>query len=144
MADGARGNRSLGINPADFSRAVLAACRNIIYEKHLQSNKLSQLITSALQQVQTNKIRGKNFEKKTIYIGKKKNLLGSSTLCLLALNKQEHTLTSLNIGDSGYVIYRNNKIYCRSTCTINSDGCGPRQLFAFNGSLGSPCFINEK
>jgi hypothetical protein len=67
--------------------------------------------------------------------------LGSSTLCLLALDKQEHTLKSLNIGDSGFVIYRNNKIYHRSTCTMNSDGCGPRQLFAIDGL---PCFINEE
>ncbi len=75
---------------------------------------------------------------------KKNHLLGSSTLCLLALDKQEHTLTSLNIGDSGFVIYRNNKIYHRSTCTVTSDGCGPRQIFAMNGSFNLPCFNNEK
>jgi len=72
------------------------------------------------------------------------SLSGSSTLCLLALNKQKHTLTSLNIGDSGFVIYRNNEIYRRSTCTMSSNGCGPRQLFSLDDSLGIPCFINEK
>ena len=71
-------------------------------------------------------------------------LLGSSTLCLLAFDKQDNTLTSLNIGDSGFVIYRNNKIYCRSTCTMDSNGGGPRQLFAINSSFALPCFINEK
>lgn len=70
--------------------------------------------------------------------------IGSSTLCLFALDKQENTLTSLNIGDSGFVIYRNNEIHGRSKCTMNSSGVGPRQLFAVNGSLGLPCFINEK
>jgi len=62
----------------------------------------------------------------------------------LALDKQDKTLTTLNIGDSGFVIYRNNKIYRRSKSTMNSNGSGPRQLFAVNGSLGLPCFINEK
>ena len=70
--------------------------------------------------------------------------IGSSTLCLLALNKHEHTLTSLNIGDSGFVIYRQGEIIRRSKSTMNHDGCGPKQLFAVNGSLGLPCFISEK
>ena len=69
---------------------------------------------------------------------------GSSTLCLLALHKQENTLTSLNIGDSGFVIYRNKQIYRRSKCTMSANGGGPRQLFSVNSSLGLPCFINEK
>jgi serine/threonine protein phosphatase PrpC len=69
---------------------------------------------------------------------------GSSTLCLFALDKNENMLTSLNIGDSGFVIYRNNEIYRRSKCTMSANGCGPRQLFAINSSLGLPCFINEK
>ena len=126
LADGAGGNRSLGINPADFSRAILASCRNILRENKTQPNQLPRLILSAMQQVEASRIRG------------------SSTLCLLALNKQENTLTSLNIGDSGFVIYRNNEIYCRSKCTMDRNGCGPRQIFAVNSSLGLPCFINEK
>jgi hypothetical protein len=75
---------------------------------------------------------------------KKNHLLGSSTLCLLALDKQKHRLSTLNIGDSGFVIYRNNKIYHRSTCTMYSDGYGPRQLFALERSFGLPCFFDEK
>jgi hypothetical protein len=80
----------------------------------------------------------------TTTISQLNRFLGSSTLCLLALDKQKNTLTSLNIGDSGFVIYRNNEIYCRSKCTMNANGCGPRQLFAVNSTLGLPCFINEK
>ncbi|CAF1015588.1 unnamed protein product [Adineta ricciae] len=125
LADGAGGNRSFGINPADFSRAILASCRSILRQSNVQPNQLPRLILSAIQQVEASRIRG------------------SSTLCLLALDKQKKTLTTLNIGDSGFVIYRNNHIYRRSKCTMNSNGCGPRQLFAVNGSLGVPCFLNE-
>jgi serine/threonine protein phosphatase PrpC len=126
LADGAGGNRSLGINPADFSRAILACCRNILRQDNIQPNQLPRLILSAMQQVESSRIRG------------------SSTLCLFALDKKENMLTSLNIGDSGFVIYRNNEIYRRSKCTMSANGCGPRQLFAINSSLGLPCFINEK
>ncbi|CAF1010847.1 unnamed protein product [Rotaria sp. Silwood1] len=125
LADGASGNRSFGINPADFSQAILAACRNILHQSNIQPHQLPRLILSAIQQVEASRVRG------------------SSTLCLFALDKQENTLTSLNIGDSGFVIYRNNEIYCRSKCTMNSNGFGPRQLFSVNDSLGLPCFINE-
>ncbi|CAF3002653.1 unnamed protein product [Rotaria sp. Silwood2] len=125
LADGAGGNRSYGINPADFSRAILAACEKVLHRSNLKPNQLPRLIKSAMQQVEASEVQG------------------SSTLCLLALDKQKHTLTSLNIGDSGFVIYRNNEIYCRSTCTMNSNGCAPRQLFALNDSIGLSCFMNE-
>ncbi|CAF2738219.1 unnamed protein product [Rotaria sp. Silwood2] len=125
LADGASGNRSFGINPADFSQAILAACRNILHQSNIQPHQLPRLILSAMQQVEASRVRG------------------SSTLCLFALDKQENKLTSLNIGDSGFVIYRNNEIYCRSKSTMSSNGFGPRQLFSVNGSFGLPCFINE-
>ncbi|CAF3399144.1 unnamed protein product [Rotaria sp. Silwood1] len=125
LADGAGGNRSYGINPADFSRAILAACEKILHHSKLKPNQLPRLIKSALQRLETSEVQG------------------SSTLCLLALDKQEHTLTSLNIGDSGFVIYRNNEIYCRSTCTMNSHNSGPIQLFALNDWIGLSCFMNE-
>ncbi|CAF1283631.1 unnamed protein product [Adineta steineri] len=125
LADGAGGNRSLGINPADFSRAILAACRSILRQTNVQTTQLPRLILSAMQQVEASHVRG------------------SSTLCLLALDKEKNSLSTLNIGDSGFAIYRNNELHCRSKSTMNSNSSGPRQLFAVNGSLGLPCFINE-
>ncbi|CAF5208822.1 unnamed protein product, partial [Rotaria magnacalcarata] len=126
LADGAGGNRSYGINPADFSRAILSACENIINRNNLKPDQLPRLIKSAMEQVEATDIQG------------------SSTLCLLALDKQERTLTSLNIGDSGFVIFRDNELYFQSTCTMNSNGCVPRQLFALNGPMSLPCFLNER
>lgn len=59
MADGAGGNRSLGINPADFSRAILAACRNTLVQNSLQPDQLPRLILSAIQQVEASRVRGR-------------------------------------------------------------------------------------
>ncbi|CAF0926070.1 unnamed protein product [Didymodactylos carnosus] len=125
LADGAGGNRSLGINPADFSRALLSSCRNILKQNPVYPSQLPKLIMSAMREVETSKVRG------------------SSTLCMLALDKRQHQLTSLNIGDSGYVIIRNGFIYRKSKSTMTPTGNGPRQLFAVNDCLGLPCFINE-
>lgn len=126
LADGAGGNRSLGLNPADFSQAVLATCRNLLHSNHFHGKQFPRLILSAMEQVEARKVRG------------------SSTLCLLALNKDEHTLTSMNIGDSGFVIYRNNEIYHRAKTTMNPHGRGPRQVFSLEDTLGVPCFISER
>ena len=60
LADGAGGNRSLGINPADFSRAILASCREILHQTNLKPNQLPRLILAAMQQVEANRIRGKS------------------------------------------------------------------------------------
>jgi hypothetical protein len=70
LADGAGGNRSLGINPADFSRAILAACRNILRQNYIQPNQLPRLILSAMQQVEASRIRGMldNFNNNNISI----------------------------------------------------------------------------
>lgn len=61
LADGASGNRSLGINPADFSQAILAACRSILQQSNIQPNQLPRLILSAVKQVEENHIRGTDF-----------------------------------------------------------------------------------
>lgn len=70
LADGAGGNRSLGINPADFSRAILATCRNILRQNYIQPNQLPRLILSAMQQVEASRIRGMldNFNNNNISI----------------------------------------------------------------------------
>lgn len=59
LADGAGGNRSFGINPADFSRAILAACESIIHWSGLKPNQLPRLIKSAMEQVEARSIKGK-------------------------------------------------------------------------------------
>lgn len=69
---------------------------------------------------------------------------GSSTLCLMALDKQERTLTSLNIGDSGFVIYRDNELYSQSICTMNPNSQVPKQLFSLHDSISISSYMDEK
>ena len=67
LADGAGGNRSFGINPADFSRAVLDACRQLLQKTHFHSKQLPKLILSAMEQVEARKVRGKISQVKNKY-----------------------------------------------------------------------------
>ena len=43
-----------------------------------------------------------------------RNIDGSGTLCLLALNKQNSIMHAFNIGDSGFRLVRNGKISHKS------------------------------
>ena len=68
---------------------------------------------------------------------------GSSTFCCLALDRNQRLLRSLNIGDSGFIVYRNHQIYRRSECTNDPFSGAPRQLFALDDSNGLPVIRNE-
>ena len=64
LADGAGGNRALGLNPADFSHGLLAACRTAIEEKDPKSHQLPEIVLDALNKVKGTDVRGtkrKNF-----------------------------------------------------------------------------------
>lgn len=68
LADGAGGNRSLGINPADFSRAILASCREILRRSKVQSHQLASVILSAMHQVEASRIRGEKQRKMLFFV----------------------------------------------------------------------------
>ncbi|KAJ7981851.1 Protein phosphatase 2C family protein [Quillaja saponaria] len=52
---------------------------------------------------------------------------GSSTACILTLKTQEHLLLATNMGDSGFFLFRNNKLFFRSSVMQHSYNC-PYQL----------------
>lgn len=41
-------------------------------------------------------------------------ILGSSTACILILNRENNTISTANIGDSGYLVLRNGKVVHQS------------------------------
>ncbi len=54
-------------------------------------------------------------------------LLGSATACVLGIDCNTGQLHSVNIGDSGYVVVRNNQVIYRSRSQKMNGDC-PRQL----------------
>ena len=50
---------------------------------------------------------------------KNADLVGSSTACVCVFNRESRHLHSANLGDSGFVVIRNNKIVHRSRETLH-------------------------
>ena len=57
----------------------------------------------------------------------KRSIFGSATLCLLSIDKRCSYLRSLNIGDSGFMLIRKNKLIIRSHPQYHR-GSSPFQL----------------
>lgn len=96
LADGAGGNRSIGIDPQVFSRSLLGYCVDIVRNDDLHSNQMTKLACKSIQILES------------------KNIQGSGTLCLLGINKQTNVMHSMNIGDSGFRLIRNGEIVHKS------------------------------
>jgi hypothetical protein len=62
-----------------------------------------------------------------VSIYKKKNILGSATACVLGIDCYTGQLHSVNIGDSGYVVVRHDRVVYRSRSQKMNGDC-PRQL----------------
>lgn len=60
------------------------------------------------------KFRGQNFQK-TISINYVYYYTGSSTACVIVLNKETSSIYAANIGDSGFVIVRKGEVVHRSS-----------------------------
>ena len=58
LADGAGGNRALGLDPADFSNGILSACRKVIEEKSSKAHQLPEITLAALEKVKSSTTRG--------------------------------------------------------------------------------------
>ncbi len=121
VADGVGGWREYGIDPSLFSSSLMEACKSLIDNKLIDLNPLTlkELLSRGYKQLLEDKqcIIGK--EKKKTIERKKTNFLlffflGSSTACIIALHKEKSILHTANLGDSGFVVIRNNTIIHRS------------------------------
>ncbi|CAF1023739.1 unnamed protein product, partial [Brachionus calyciflorus] len=114
LADGAGGNRNIGIDPKIFSRSLLGYSVEILKNENILPNQMAKLAC------------------KSIHILESKHIDGSGTLCLLALNKRNNFIHSLNIGDSGFRLIRNGSIVHKSKATMA--GSSPKQLYVSESS----------
>lgn len=123
VADGVGGWREMGIDPSKFSSSLMQQCKRIV-EQDLMSNQQHQ--QQALES-KTSKDAGscsQISERMPIDIlvesyqalreSKDPSLIGSSTACILVFNRESRLVHTANLGDSGFVIVRDNKIVHRS------------------------------
>lgn len=98
VADGVGGWRNYGIDPAAFPRTLMNICERVVVEDRLNLSSPVKVIEASYQEL---------LEQKT-------PLIGSSTACIVALNREERRVYSANLGDSGFLIIRDGEIVHRS------------------------------
>lgn len=99
VADGVGGWRDYGIDASKFSNTLMSKCERFIVDGGLaQAPTAAQVISDAFEELSLDK--PSNF--------------GSSTACVIVFDKQNSTVNSANIGDSGFVIFRKGKLLHKS------------------------------
>ncbi|XP_068937514.1 protein phosphatase PTC7 homolog isoform X2 [Petaurus breviceps papuanus] len=98
VADGVGGWRDYGVDPSQFSGTLMRTCERLVKEgRFIPSNPVGILTTSYCELLQ-NKIP----------------LLGSSTACIVVLDRTSHRLHTANLGDSGFLVVRGGEVVHRS------------------------------
>lgn len=108
VADGVGGWREVGVDPSKFSSNLMRTCKRIVEqepdlfggESGAEVNRKTPM--EILSQSYNALLENKN------------SLIGSSTACIIVFHRESSLLHSANLGDSGFVIIRNNKIVHRS------------------------------
>uniref|UniRef100_A0A1L8DMB2 Protein phosphatase n=1 Tax=Nyssomyia neivai TaxID=330878 RepID=A0A1L8DMB2_9DIPT len=98
VADGVGGWRSYGIDPGEFSSFLMKTCERLVNCASFNPQKPVSLLAYSYCEL----------------LEQKKPILGSSTACVLILNRENSTVYTANIGDSGFIVVRKGEIVHRS------------------------------
>ena len=147
LADGAGGNRLIGIDPQRFSRTLLANCVDLIKREEILPHEMPKLATKSVHLLEKHNVEGFFFQflqQFNLFVCLKFDLIaGSGTLCLLSLNKQTNILHSMNMGDSGFRLMRNGLLVHKSEATMA--GSSPKQLYvSYQHNYTGISFVREK
>lgn len=92
------GWRNYGVDPSVFPRQLMATCERMVKEGHFQPKAPASIIAASYQELLENK----------------DHLLGSSTACIVSLHREERTIYTANLGDSGFLVVRDDEVVHRS------------------------------
>ncbi|XP_023232950.1 protein phosphatase PTC7 homolog [Centruroides sculpturatus] len=98
VADGVGGWRTYGVDPSQFSSSLMRTCERIVLSGRFNPQSPAGIIAASYYELLENK----------------EHIIGSSTACVLVLNRDNSMLYTANIGDSGFLIIRQGQIVHRS------------------------------
>lgn len=98
VADGVGGWRSYGIDPGEFASFLMKTCERLVLCANFNPTSPVSLLSHSYCELLENK----------------RSISGSSTACVLILNRENSTLYTANIGDSGFIVVRGGQIIHRS------------------------------
>ncbi|KAM1014360.1 hypothetical protein TB2_044185 [Malus domestica] len=120
VADGVGGWAKKGIDAGRYARELM---NNSFIAVHNPNNinvqKRKRKVADMIGAVDPRKVLQETYSKT-----KEK---GSSTACILSLNKESGVLHAVNVGDSGFLLFRNNKVVYQSPTQQRRFNC-PYQL----------------
>uniref|UniRef100_A0A6M2DKC7 Protein phosphatase n=1 Tax=Xenopsylla cheopis TaxID=163159 RepID=A0A6M2DKC7_XENCH len=99
VADGVGGWRAYGIDPGEFSSFLMKTCERLVQVGKFKPNNPGNLLARSYWEL----------------LEHKKPILGSSTACVVVLNRETSTVYTANIGDSGYMVVRAGVVVHRSS-----------------------------
>jgi len=112
IADGVGGWRSHGIDPSQFSMSLMEACKQLVKSGRFVTSRPGELLASGFKEL---------VENKSTF------LIGSSTACIVMMDRNRQTLHTANLGDSGFMVVREGRVVHRSTDQQHFFNC-PYQL----------------
>ncbi|KAL5276926.1 PPTC7 family protein [Megaselia abdita] len=98
VADGVGGWRNYGIDPGEFSSFLMKTCERLVHCVNFNPQRPVNLLSYSYCEL----------------LEQKKPILGSSTACVLILNRENSTVYTANIGDSGFMVVRKGEIVHKS------------------------------
>ncbi|XP_076312760.1 protein phosphatase PTC7 homolog isoform X2 [Tachypleus tridentatus] len=98
VADGVGGWRTYGIDPSLFSYSLMEACERLVSTGRFNPQCPAGIIAASYYEL----------------LESKQQIIGSSTACVIILNRTDHTVYTANIGDSGFLVVRQGRIIHRS------------------------------
>ncbi|RVE65746.1 hypothetical protein OJAV_G00119600 [Oryzias javanicus] len=98
VADGVGGWRDYGVDPSQFSATLMRTCERLVKEGRFTPSHPVGILTSGYYELLQNKVP----------------LLGSSTACIVVLDRRSHRLHTCNLGDSGFLVVRGGEVVHRS------------------------------
>lgn len=101
VADGVGGWRTYGIDPSEFARGLMNICADLVRGGQFRPHLPGQLLARAYQQL--------HFES-----CERKGPVGSSTACVVVLDRLNNKVHTANLGDSGYLVVREGRVVQRS------------------------------
>ncbi|XP_077996290.1 protein phosphatase PTC7 homolog [Glandiceps talaboti] len=98
VADGVGGWRKYDVDPSLFSSTLMKTCERIVKQGKFSITSPVGILSESYKELLENKAP----------------VIGSSTACILIFDHENHIAYTANLGDSGFLIVRGNKVIHRS------------------------------
>ncbi|KFD53003.1 hypothetical protein M514_06119 [Trichuris suis] len=108
VADGVGGWRSYGIDPSRFARSLMSTCAQLVTKGQFIPQLPAELMAASYQALRNGYYSDQSSSRS------QKAIVGSSTACIVVLDRSSSQLYAANLGDSGFLLMRNGRIVHRS------------------------------